>query len=148
MSDQFWEKPLAQLSDSEWERLCDGCGRCCLIKLQDAEDDEIYATDVVCRFLEVHSGRCGVYPQRSLKKPDCFVIKRGNAEHISWLPQTCAYRLRYENRPLQPWHPLIAGDREAMLALGIAVGNWCISEEQVDAQDLPEHVIFSLREED
>ena len=144
MPDPFWEKPLSQLSDTEWEALCDGCAQCCLVKLQDEETEEIFATDVVCRFLERESGCCGVYAQRSERKPDCFVIERGNAQHMSWLPKTCAYRLRYENQPIPEWHPLIAGCRSAMREAGIAAGDWSISEEEAAASDLTARVIFSL----
>ena len=144
MSDPFWEKPLSQLSDTEWEALCDGCAQCCLVKLQDEDTEEIFATDVVCRFLERENGRCGVYAQRSVHKPDCFVIERGNARHMSWLPKTCAYRLRYENKPLPDWHPLIAGGRSLMREAGIAAGDWSISEEDIGDADLTARVIFSL----
>lgn len=143
----FWEQPLHSLSQADWEALCDGCAQCCLIKLQDDETDEIFATDVVCRFLDAQSGHCGVYAERAIKKPECFVIERNNAEHYSWLPKTCAYRLRYENQPLPDWHPLITGNREAMHAAGIAVSNWCVSEELIDETQLSERVLFSLNDE-
>ncbi len=142
----FWEKPLDTLSNDEWEQLCDGCAQCCLIKLQDDDTDEIFATDVVCRFLEVARGRCGVYANRAIEKPECFVIERHNIEHYSWLPKTCAYRLRFENKPLPDWHPLISHSRAAMIEAEIAVVNWCVNENQVDEADLPERVIFSLHE--
>jgi len=144
MTQAFWEKPLQQLSQQEWEALCDGCAQCCLIKLQDDESEEIFATDVVCRYLETHSGHCGVYAERTVKKPECFVIERNNPEHYSWLPQSCAYRLRYENKPLPDWHPLIAGDREAMIEAGISVAGWSVSETGIDESQLIDRVIFSL----
>jgi len=144
MTKRFWEQPLNSLSQSQWEALCDGCAQCCLIKLQDDESDEIFATDVVCRFLDADSGHCGVYSERDIRKPDCFVIERENAEHYSWLPQTCAYRLRYEDRPLPDWHPLLTGSREAMLEAGISVAEWSVSEDQVDESELIDRVIFSL----
>lgn len=148
MSSHFWEKPLESLSEEEWERLCDGCGQCCLIKLQDDETDEIFATDVVCRFQDSETGTCSVYSRRTIEKPDCFVIERDNPEHFSWLPQTCAYRLRSENKPLPGWHPLIAGSRDAMVAAGIAVAGWCVSERDINEEELVERVIFSLQSED
>ena len=146
MTRPFWENPLASLSDSEWERLCDGCGQCCLVKLQDDESDEIFATDVVCRFLSPDSGFCNVYAERTVKKPECFVIDRGNEEHMSWLPKSCAYRLRFENKPLPDWHPLITGDRTAMDKADISVAAWCVSEQDVAEDELPERVIFTLHE--
>lgn len=145
MSRPFWEKPLETLNQNEWEQLCDGCAQCCLIKLQDEDTDEIFATDVVCRFLDEDSGLCGVYASRAIKKPDCFVIERSNTEHFSWLPASCAYRLRFENKPLFDWHPLISHNRTAMIDAGISVTGWCISEQQVEEDELAEHVIFTLR---
>ena len=147
MTQPFWEKSLEKLTDDEWEKLCDGCAQCCLIKLQDEDTDEIFATDVVCRYLDTESGCCGVYPDRAEKKPECFVIERDRAEHYSWLPKTCAYRLRFEGKPLPDWHPLISHSRTAMIDAEIAVTNWCISEDQVDEQSLAERVLFSLHEE-
>ncbi len=144
----IWEKPLAELNTSEWEQLCDGCGQCCLIKLQDDKTEEILATDVVCRFHDCESGRCRVYASRMHKQPSCFVIDRHNPEHFGWLPKTCAYRLRYEGKPLFDWHPLISGSRQAMVEAQIAIADWCISEHGVDEKELPERVIFSLNSKD
>ncbi len=137
----FWEQPLAELSQHEWEALCDGCARCCLVKLQDEETDEIVMTSVVCRFLGQESCQCTVYPQRAIKKPDCFIIEQGNATHYSWLPDTCAYRLRSQNQPLPDWHPLIAGDREKMTKLGIPVTDQCTSEEFVHPDEMEDFLM-------
>jgi uncharacterized cysteine cluster protein YcgN (CxxCxxCC family) len=142
----FWEKPLASLSDTEWEKLCDGCGQCCLVKLQDDDTGEIFATDVVCRFLKTDSGCCSVYAERAIKKPECFVIERDKAEHYSWLPKSCAYRLRFEEKPLPSWHPLHSGCRAAMNAAEISVAGWSTSERDVDEDEWPERVIFTLHE--
>lgn len=146
MSLPFWEKPLHTLNQEEWEQLCDGCAQCCLIKLQDDETEEIFATDVVCQFLQPDSGCCSVYAQRSIRKPDCFVIERDKPEHFSWLPKTCAYRLRFEDRPLPDWHPLLAGGREAMIRAGITVAGWSTSETEVSEEHLMDRVLFSLKE--
>jgi len=146
MVNQFWGKPLESLSNSEWEQLCDGCGQCCLVKLQDVDTDEIFATDVVCRFLNPDTGHCGVYAERTRKKPECFVIERDNNEHYSWLPNSCAYRLRFEEKPLPAWHPLITGSRAAMNNADISVAGWSVSEQEVDENDLSERVIFTLHE--
>ena len=144
MNIHFWEQPLETLDDKQWEALCDGCGQCCLVKLQDDETDEIFATDVVCRYHELGSGKCSVYSQRSIKKPDCFVIERDNKAHYSWLPKTCAYRLRAEKKPLFEWHPLIQGNRQAMLDADIAITDWAVCETNVSEEQLAERVIFSL----
>ena len=148
MSQPFWERPLSTLNEEEWEQLCDGCAQCCLVKLQDEETEEIFATDVVCRFLETESGCCKVYPQRSIRKPDCFVIERDNPEHYSWLPPTCAYRLRFENRPLPDWHPLLTGGREAMIREGVSVAGWSVSETEIEEDELSQRVLFSLGGDD
>ena len=142
----LWEKPLASLSDHEWEQLCDGCGQCCLVKLQDDDTDEIFATDVVCRFLNTDSGHCSVYASRAIEKPECFIIERDNVEHFSWLPKSCAYRLRFEDKPLPSWHPLLSGSRDAMNAAEISVAGWSVSEQDVGEEELPERVIFTLHE--
>lgn len=144
MKTHFWQQPLASLNDEQWEALCDGCGQCCLLKLQDDESDEIFATDVMCRYHERASGKCSVYSQRAIKKPDCFVIERGNLVHYSWLPKTCAYRLRAEKKPLFDWHPLIQGDRQAMVDAGIAISDWAVCEANISDEQLAERVIFSL----
>ena len=148
MTQAFWERPLQSLSQQEWEALCDGCAQCCLIKLQDDESEEIFATDVVCRYLDADSGHCGVYAERTVRKPECFVIERNNPEHYSWLPRSCAYRLRYEGKSLPDWHPLITGNREAMFEAGISVADWSVSELEVDEARLTDRVIFSLGKRD
>ena len=137
----FWHKPLQELNQDEWEQLCDGCARCCLIKLQDEDTDEIVMTSVVCRYLEQDSCQCTVYPQRAIKKPDCFVIERENPTHYSWLPDTCAYRLRWEGLPLPHWHPLVAGNRDLMDMAGISVTGQCTSEEFVHPDELEDFLM-------
>ena len=138
---RFWEKPLAELNDEEWERLCDGCGRCCLKKLEDEETGELLWTRVVCRYFDAASSRCRCYSERTRKVPDCLDVRSLTLADARWMPPTCAYRLRFEGRPLYDWHPLISGSRQAMQEAGIAVADKVLSEEHVHPDGMEEHVI-------
>jgi uncharacterized protein len=135
----FWEKPLAKLDRGEWEALCDGCGRCCVHKLEDSENGELYPTNVACRLLDRKSGRCTDYSSRKKLVPDCTVLDRRNLETFDWLPETCAYRLRAAGEPLPEWHYLVSGSRETVHKAGQSTRGWTISED--DAGDLEFHVV-------
>lgn len=139
----YWErKTLADMSTAEWEGLCDGCAKCCLHKLEDEDTAEVFYTRVVCRYLEQDSCRCGVYETRKQLVPTCVKLDRENLlETLPWMPNTCAYRLLHEGRPLPLWHPLIAGDRQAMLNASEAVTGKVISEEYVHPDGYEEHLI-------
>lgn len=139
--EKFWELPLKDLNQNEWEALCDGCGRCCLKKLSDEESDELLWTRVVCQFFEESSSRCGCYDQRTEKVPDCIDVKHLDIAATTWMPDTCAYRLRALNKPLYDWHPLLAGNREALIAADISIKDKVISEEFVHPNGYEEHVI-------
>ncbi|MCH8174914.1 MAG: YcgN family cysteine cluster protein [Proteobacteria bacterium] len=139
--DRFWEKPLSELNDSEWERLCDGCGRCCLKKLQDDDSGETHYTRVVCRYFESETSRCSCYDQRTALVPDCVNVKQVDASAFAWMPATCAYRLRFEDKPLYSWHPLIAGSRQAMERAEIPIVGRTLSEEFVHRDGYQEHII-------
>lgn len=141
MTTRFWEKPLQELSDDEWEQLCDGCGRCCLKKLQDEETNEVVFTRVVCRYLDQETSHCGCYSDRTHLVPDCLDVKAMDIAAATWMPSTCAYRLRHEGKPLAKWHPLIAGSHEAMLAEGIVLGGRAISEDYVHPDGYDEHIV-------
>ena len=127
-SQKFWEKPLTQLNEAEWERLCDGCGRCCLKKLIGDEQESIHFTRVVCRHFNNSDSRCGCYPERTRLVPDCLNLHEMIPAAINWIPDTCAYRLRFEGKPLYDWHPLVNGSRDAMDKAGISVANRVISD--------------------
>ncbi|HEX8620428.1 MAG TPA: YcgN family cysteine cluster protein [Allosphingosinicella sp.] len=135
----FWEKPLAALDRGEWEALCDGCGKCCLHKLEDEETGAIHATNVACRLLDRHSARCTNYRGRKAFVPDCVRLTSSKVANLAWLPSTCAYRLRFEGKPLPEWHYLISGDREAVHRAGMSVRGWTVAEDE--AGDLEHHLV-------
>ena len=135
----FWEKPLDTLSPTEWEALCDGCGKCCLHKAEDEDTGRIYPTNVACRLLDRHSGRCTNYGDRRTFVPDCVRLTPRKVATISWLPRTCAYRLRGEGKPLPHWHYLRSGDREAVHRAQESVRGWTVAE--ADAGDWDHHIV-------
>lgn len=142
MAEKFWEtKALADMDQAEWESLCDGCGKCCLHKLQDAESGDLFYTNVACRLLDLQSGRCTRYAVRARLVPDCIQLTPDQVHEFAWLPETCAYRLLAEGKSLPPWHPLVCGDPLAVHREGMSLRGWVVSEEQV--QDLEDHVLES-----
>ena len=124
----FWERDLASLSRAEWEALCDGCGKCCLAKLEDEDTGEIWLTNVACRLLDTGTARCKDYRHRRASVPDCIRLTPALLERIAWLPDSCAYRLRARGLPLPEWHHLISGDPEAIHRAGASVAGKVISE--------------------
>ena len=124
----FWERPIAELDRGQWEALCDGCGKCCLHKLEDADTGEVHATNVACKLLDSHSARCTHYRGRRAFVPDCIRLTADRIDHYRWLPSTCAYRLRAAGETLPDWHYLVCGDREAVHRAGQSVRGWTISE--------------------
>lgn len=138
----FWQrKRLEDMSPTEWESLCDGCGQCCLVKLEDEDTEEVYHTDLVCRYMDSDSCRCTVYPERLKKVPGCTVLSVGTVADYSWLPRTCAYRTLAEGRPLPDWHPLRSGDPNSVHEAGVSVRHRVISEAEVPEDDWEEHII-------
>ena len=135
----FWEKPLDQLTPPEWEALCDGCGKCCLHKLEDEDTGEIHATNVACKLLDRRMGQCSDYRHRHAYVPECVRLNARNVGEIEWLPSTCAYRLRAAGEQLPEWHYLVSGDREAVHRAGESVRGWTISED--DAGELEYHMV-------
>jgi uncharacterized cysteine cluster protein YcgN (CxxCxxCC family) len=136
----FWEtKRLDEMSRAEWESLCDGCGKCCLHKLEDEETGELMATNVACKLLDRRSGRCSNYRHRHAFVPECVRLTPAKMQQLDWLPLTCAYRLLEEGEPLPDWHHLISGDPESVHEAGQSVRGWTISE--VDAGDLEHHLV-------
>ena len=136
----FWQqKSLEQMSDEEWESLCDGCGQCCLNKLQDADTDEIYFTNVACNQLNIKTCQCRNYERRFELEEDCIKLTRENLTTFDWLPRTCAYRLLGEGKPLPAWHPLRAGSKKEMHAQRISVRYIAVRESEV--RDWEDHII-------
>ena len=140
----FWKtKTLEAMSAEEWEQLCDGCGKCCLSKLEDEDTGEIHFTSVGCRLLNAETCRCGDYANRRTLVSDCVGLTPENVRTISWLPQTCGYRLVAEGRDLFPWHPLVSGDPESVHKAGISVrGRVTASETDLaEPEDYFEHML-------
>ena len=139
---RFWELPLDQLDVQEWEQLCDGCGRCCLKKLEDPDTAELAWTRVICRYYDEHEARCSCYQERTRLVPECLDVRHMELmRNLHWMPATCAYRLRAEGKALYEWHPLLSGSRDAMEEAGISVVGRVLSEEHVHPEGLDEHLI-------
>lgn len=143
MADQaFWQrKSLAEMSRREWEMLCDGCGKCCLHKLEDEDSGEVYYTDVACKLLGPDNCQCSDYPHRQQRVPECLVLTPQELDKVDWLPVTCAYRLLAAGQSLPDWHPLVTGDPQSTLKAGMSVAGRIRSESDVDEADLEEHII-------
>ncbi|HED36355.1 MAG TPA: YcgN family cysteine cluster protein [Gammaproteobacteria bacterium] len=140
--DAFWETlSLEQMSDQQWESLCDGCGRCCLLKLQDVETDETFYTRVSCRLLDLERCRCTDYKNRVTRVPECLQVRRMAQETYRWLPESCAYRRLAMGKGLAPWHPLITGEAHSVKNAGITVDAFGVSEEYIHPEQLEEHII-------
>ena len=138
----FWQaKTLAEMSKQEWESLCDGCAQCCQLKFQAAEDHKFVVMPVVCKLLDLDTRRCESYENRHTLVPDCVHISPDNIESLYWLPETCAYKLVAEGKPLYDWHPLIAGDFQKMEELGISVASRVLSERDIHPEDLAVQVM-------
>ena len=143
LAKRFWEKkPLTKMSQDEWEALCDGCGKCCLNKLEDEETEEVALTRVACRLLDDATCRGSHYENRHQFVPDCIVLKPENLDtHAYWMPLTCAYRLLWQGKPLYDWHPLISGDPDSVHRAGISVQNNTVSEFDTPFEEWEDHII-------
>jgi len=139
LRDKFWELPIDQLDRTEWEALCDGCGRCCLHKIEDDDTGEIEDTNVACKLLDPQTAQCRDYRNRRAFVPDCMRLTLKIVDQVNWLPPSCAYRLRADNRPLKDWHYLISGDREAVKHAGVSVAGRVVSE--TEAGPLDHHIV-------
>ncbi len=138
----FWvQKSLQEMTQEEFEAVCDGCGKCCLHKLEDEDTGDVFYTKVACRFLDHHTCRCQSYEARQKNVPDCVVLTPATIAQTYWLPETCAYRLLDEGLPLFDWHPLVSGDPDSVHRAGLSVADKVVAEESVDLNDLEDYVI-------
>lgn len=144
MTQPFWKtKSLAEMSATEWESLCDGCGKCCLSKLEDEDTGEIHWTSVACRLFDAGTCRCSDYANRLSRVTDCVRLTPGNVRTISWLPATCAYRLVAEGSNLPDWHPLVSGDPQSVHNAGISVKGriTALEDDLAEVEAYFEHVL-------
>ena len=138
----FWDtKALDKMSPEEWESLCDGCGRCCLHKLEDIDTGLYFYTNVACRLLNSETCCCTDYTQRRTLVKDCVLISPSDSDQYNWLPVTCAYRCLAEGKSLEWWHPLISGDPETVHEAGISVRGRTVSEFTVPTEQLEDHIV-------
>ncbi|MEY4718724.1 MAG: hypothetical protein RL563_1342 [Pseudomonadota bacterium] len=137
---KFWEiKTLTEMTTEEWESLCDNCGKCCLIKLEDEDSGEIVFTSAVCDLIDLDTCRCTRYSERCDLVPECIDLKQHEFAEYNWLPSTCAYRLLTDGESLPDWHPLISGSSESVKEAGVSISSYAIKESQVE--DFEDHVI-------
>ncbi|VCU57999.1 conserved protein of unknown function; putative YcgN protein [Tritonibacter mobilis] len=143
LAPKFWEKkPLKKLSPREWEALCDGCGKCCLNKLEDEDTGEVALTRVACRLLDDQSCQCAHYETRHSFIPECIVLKPENLDtHAYWMPQTCAYRRLWEGKSLPDWHPLVTGDPDSVHRAGVSVRGMTVSEFDTPLEEWEDYII-------
>jgi uncharacterized cysteine cluster protein YcgN (CxxCxxCC family) len=143
MEDQpFWtQKTLNEMTNAEWESICDGCGLCCLNKIEEWDSGDIYFTSVRCKLLDSESCQCSSYPNRWDFVPDCVQLTKENVDDIPWLPPTCGYRLINEGRGLYWWHPLVSGDRETVHLAGISARGRTVDETDVDVDDYENYLV-------
>lgn len=140
---RFWETvPLKKMSPREWEALCDGCGKCCLNKIEYEDTGELAYTRVACRLLDGETCRCTRYETRRQFVPECVQLSPKTLPRVAyWMPQTCAYRLLYEGKPLEDWHPLVSGDPESVHRAGMSARGWTIPELSVTEEEWEDHIL-------
>jgi uncharacterized cysteine cluster protein YcgN (CxxCxxCC family) len=145
----FWEtKKLHEMTEAEWESLCDGCGLCCLVRFEDEETLEVIPTRVHCKLFDPEACRCSDYENRKQFVPDCIKLTPFNVEALEWMPKSCAYRRLHEGRGLAPWHPLVSGDPETVHTAGVSVRGETISETTLaDPEDALDFAAWDLIEE-
>lgn len=141
MAEWWQDKPLAELSPEQWEALCDGCAKCCLHKLEDEDDGQVFYTRVRCRYLDEKSCRCSDYSNRSVLVPNCIQLAPENVHDLDWLPSTCAYRLRARGEQLADWHPLVSGSADSVHRAGISIRGRSLSDEFVHPDGFDEHIV-------
>ena len=139
---EFWKKKdLTAMNPEEWEALCDGCGKCCLFKFTNPNEDTVRFTNVVCRYMDLETCRCTDYDNRHVNVPDCIYLTPKIAKTVNWLPSTCAYRLVARGEDLPWWHPLKSGSPQSVFLSGESVRGKVVSEEEVDPDDMEDMVV-------
>ncbi|MEM1234278.1 MAG: YcgN family cysteine cluster protein [Pseudomonadota bacterium] len=143
MRARFWETvPLAKMTDAEWEALCDGCGKCCLNKLEDPDTGEVALTRVACRLLDNDSCQCAQYPIRHHFVPECIRMTPATIPlHSYWLPKSCAYKRLHEGQRLPNWHPLITGSPDSVHDAGVSVRGWTVPEFEVPEEEWEDYIV-------
>ncbi len=142
LNDPFWQvKNLDEMTEAEWELLCDGCGKCCLVKLEDEDTGEIYHTNVVCKLLDLEACECNNYQHRQYFVDDCLKLIPSNIGELTWLPNSCAYRVIARGEELPPWHHLVTGCREDVHNWGMSVRGWVSSESDVSDRHMQDRII-------
>ena len=141
MGNKFWEtKNLIDMNENEWESLCDKCGKCCVIKLEDFDTQEVHYTNVSCKLLCEKSASCKDYENRKSIVPDCIILSPDNLKDLKWMPETCAYKLLNEGKNLPYWHPLLSGNDEEIVNSGNSVKNRVTNENEIKIKDLPDYI--------
>lgn len=145
----FWKtKNFTEMTLDEWESLCDGCGICCLYKLEDEDSGQVELTNVACRFLDPQNCVCMLYSERRSAMPTCIKLTPSKVEKLNWLPDTCAYRLVSQGKPLPDWHPLVSGDPQSVHKAGISVLGKVIPESEADMNHLEKYLVEKLEKID
>jgi len=128
------------MTPKQWESLCDGCGKCCVLKLEDVDSSEIYYTDIACKLLDCKTARCSDYSNRKKHVPDCIILSMDNLPMLRWMPESCAYRLLFEGKDLPSWHPLVTGTPSSPAQAGQSVASQVFPETAIEEDDLPDHI--------
>lgn len=140
MNKKFWkEKPFEEFTETEWESICDNCGKCCAIKLQDEDDDKVYYTNIVCKYFNHSNCHCKEYKNRTTLVPECLKLNPKNIAEISWIPKTCSYKILAETKDLPDWHPLITGKP---LADKHSLKNKAFCETEIKEEDWEDYIIY------
>lgn len=138
----FWKnKPMNALTPSEWESICDGCGRCCLQKLEDEDTGDVYYTDVVCRYFNESTCQCTQYQKRSVLVPRCVKLTYEDIDRFHWLPSSCSYKVLHDTGDLPEWHPLLSKDNKSVQNAGVSIQGKVISEANVNEDDWEDRII-------